>query len=378
MKRVRTVSALAAALLLIFALAAAAAPRSVTIEEFECDGMKCGDFTYYTYFAKLDENGRMSTPCWYPGDRQEPAAPPTAELLAPFIPAGYTGDVVAETFYRVKFNEKTDAPGHMPAGGYEIMAYDMPLEWQAEMNSADLFIIVDSEGKAVSADHRLGQYAGNYAVTLAQDYAYSPSIYAVKLTHTPLPKYSLTASAGANGAVTPAEAEIEEGYSQDFEIKANEGYLIKSLTLDGAAVKEAIGLGAYVLKLENVTATHKIAAEFEPAPLPTFAITASAGENGTITPSGEVTVEQGTAQKFEIKASEGYVIDKLTVDGKEDEEASGKESFSFTFENVTETHTIAADFKRAHSGGGGGGGCNAGLGALSLLALLPLALRRKK
>ena len=91
-----------------------------------------------------------------------------------------------------------------------------------------------------------------------------------------------------------------------------------------------------------------------------------------------MTVEQGTAQKFEIKASEGYVIDKLTVDGKEDEEASGKESFSFTFENVTETHTIAADFKRAHSGGGGGGGCNAGLGALSLLALLPLALRRKK
>jgi|GEM_PF-5854847 len=377
MKKIRAISALAAALLLIFALAAAAAPRSVTIEEFEYDGRKCGDFTYYTYFAKLDENGWMSTPCWYPGGNQEPAAAPTAELLAPFIPAEYTGDVVAETLYRTKFMELPDAPGKMPAGGYEIMAYDMPPEWQAEMNSADLFIIVDSEGKAVSADHHLGQYAGNYAVTLAQDYEYSPSIYAVKLTHTPLPKYTVTAEAGANGAVTPASADVEEGYAQDFEVKADEGYLIKSLTLDGAAVAEAAGLGTYVLKLENVTAAHKIAAEFEPAPLPTFAITASAGENGTITPSGEVTVEQGAAQKFEIKASEGYVIEALTVDGKEDEEASGKESFSFTFENVTETHTIAATFKRAYSGGGGGGGCDAGLGAIALLALAPLALRRR-
>ncbi len=378
MKKIRAISALAAAFLLIFALSAAAAPRSVTIDEFEYDGRKCGDFTYYTYFAKLDENGWMSTPCWYPGGNQEPAAAPTAELLAPFIPAEYTGDVVAETLYRTKFMELPDAPGKMPAGGYEIMAYDMPPEWQAEMNSADLFIIVDSEGKAVSADHRLGQYAGNYAVTLAQDYAYSPSIYALKLTHTPLPKYAVTASAGDNGAVTPAETEIEEGYSQDFEIKADEGYLIKSLTLDGTAVKEAVGLGAYVLTLENVTEAHKIAAEFEPAPLPTFAISASAGKNGTVTPSGEVTVEQGAAQKFEIKANEGYVIDKLTVDGKENDEASGNESFSFTFENVTETHTIDTTFKRAYSGGGGGGGCNAGMGALSLLALLPMALRRKK
>ncbi|MDY2984946.1 MAG: Synerg-CTERM sorting domain-containing protein [Synergistes jonesii] len=377
MKKIRAISALVATFLLVAALSAAAAPRSVTIDEFEYDGRKCGDFTYYTYFAKLDENGWMSTPCWYPGGNQEPAAAPTAELLAPFIPAEYTGDVVAETLYRTKFMELPDAPGKMPAGGYEIMAYDMPPEWQAEMNSADLFIIVDSEGKAVSADHRLGQYAGNYAVTLAQDYAYSPSIYALKLTHTPLPKYAVTASAGANGAVTPASADVEEGYAQDFEVKADEGYLIKSLTLDGAAVAEAAGLGAYVLTLENVTAAHKIAAEFELAPLPTFAITASASENGTITPSGEVTVEQGAEQAFEIKAKEWYVIDKLTVDGKDESAAADAGSYVYTFKNVTAAHTIAATFKRAHSDGGGGG-CNAGMGAVALLALAPFVLRRKK
>lgn len=374
MKKIRAISVLAAAFMLVVALSAAAAPRSVSIEEFEYNGRKCGETTHYTYFAKLDENGWMSMPCWYPSSQQEPAAPPTAELLAPFIPAEYTGDVVAETLYRVKFSYIEEARDCMPAGGYEIMAYDMPAEWQAEMNSADLYIVVDSEGKAVSVDHRLGQYAGNYAVTLPKDYTYSPSIYALKLTHTPLPKYAVTAEAGADGTITPASAEVEEGHAQEFEVKANEGYLIKSLTLDGAAVAEAAGLGAYVLKLENVTAAHKIAAEFKLAPLPTFVIAASAGENGTISPSGEVTVEQGAKQKFEIKGNDGYVIDKLTVDGKEVEEASDKDIYSLSFENVTAAHTVSATFKRAHSGGG----CSAGIGALALLALAPLALRRKR
>lgn len=377
MKKIRVISALAAALLLVSALAAAAAPRSLTINELEIYGIKCGERAIYSYFTWLDEHGRMSTPCWYPGGAQEPAAPPTAEMLMPFIPAEYTGDVVAETLYRTKFMELPDAPGKMSAGSYEIMAYDMPAEWQAEMNSADLYIVVDSEGKAVSVDHRLGKYAGNYTVTLPKDYTYSPSIYALKLTHTPLPKYAVTAEAGADGTITPASAEVEEGYAQEFEVKANEGYLIKSLTLDGAAVAEAAGLGAYVLKLENVTAAHKIAAEFKLAPLPTFVIAASAGENGTISPSGEVTVEQGAKQKFDIKGNDGYVIDKLTVDGKEVEEASDKDIYSLSFENVTAAHTVSATFKRAHSGGGSGG-CSAGIGALALLALAPLALRRKR
>ena len=83
MKKIRAISVLAAAFMLVSALAAAAAPRSLIINELEIYGIKCGEGAIYSYFAWLDENGRMSTPCWYPGGNQEPAALPTAEMLMP-------------------------------------------------------------------------------------------------------------------------------------------------------------------------------------------------------------------------------------------------------------------------------------------------------
>ena len=369
-----------AALLSLILLAAAAAfcggadaaPRSMSIT-----GVPGYERAWLQYFADGEWNF-MWDGYRNPGSI-ELAPLPTEEELTPFIQSDYTGHLSVEVSYAAKLNPVWGAYDNMQAGRYVIAVASLPSkEWDEALQSSDTAVLIGGDGSSVSMDIDLFIPGGVCYLSSNSAMTYPVRVYVMKLTHTPLPKYTLTAEAGANGTVAPAEAEIEEGYSQDFEVKADEGYLIKSLTLDGAAVQEAEGLGAYVLKLENVTEAHKIAAEFELAPLPTFAITASAGENGTITPSGEVTAEQGAAQKFEIKANEGYVIETLTVDGKEDEEASGKESFSFTFENVTETHTIAATFKRAYSGGGGGGGCDAGLGSLSLLALAPFVLRRKK
>ena len=70
-------------------------------------------------------------------------------------------------------------------------------------------------------------------------------------------------------------------------------------------------------------------------------ITASAGANGTITPSGEVQVTDGKSKEFSFKADTGYKIDTVTVDG----EAIADPGKSYTFENVTEDHTINVTFK---------------------------------
>lgn len=69
-------------------------------------------------------------------------------------------------------------------------------------------------------------------------------------------------------------------------------------------------------------------------------ITTSAGEGGTISPNGDVSVAKGLDQTFTITANEGYTIADVLVDG-----ASVGPVDSYTFEAVTENHTIAASFK---------------------------------
>ena len=70
-------------------------------------------------------------------------------------------------------------------------------------------------------------------------------------------------------------------------------------------------------------------------------ITATAGANGSISPSGEVKVTEGADQTFSIKANDGYEIASLKVDGKTVSTAA-----SYTFKNVTEAHTIEVTFKQ--------------------------------
>ena len=75
-----------------------------------------------------------------------------------------------------------------------------------------------------------------------------------------------------------------------------------------------------------------------------YTITATAGEGGSITPAGEVSVKEGASQTFAITASEGYAIADVLVDGQ-----SVGAVDSYTFENVTANHTIAALFTKTAS-----------------------------
>ena len=77
-------------------------------------------------------------------------------------------------------------------------------------------------------------------------------------------------------------------------------------------------------------------------------IKASAGEGGLITPDGTKEVQYGENQKYDFTANEGYVIDSLKVDGKEqtvEHTASG----SYTFPPVKSPHTIEVSFAKAYT-----------------------------
>jgi hypothetical protein len=88
----------------------------------------------------------------------------------------------------------------------------------------------------------------------------------------------------------------------------------------------------------NVTAAHDIAAYFEA--VATHTITAFAGVGGSITPSGDVVVTEGSDQGFVIAADSGYQVQDVVVDG-----VSQGAIDSYTFTNVTAAHDIAAYFE---------------------------------
>ena len=77
---------------------------------------------------------------------------------------------------------------------------------------------------------------------------------------------------------------------------------------------------------------------------PTFAITATAGEGGSISPSGEIMVSEGGDQSFSIIPNIGFQVLDLVVDG-----VSQGATSSYTFTNVTDAHAIEASFEAAGS-----------------------------
>jgi hypothetical protein len=73
-------------------------------------------------------------------------------------------------------------------------------------------------------------------------------------------------------------------------------------------------------------------------------IVASAGPNGTISPSGVVTVVIGENETFTITPAPLYEVDSLIVDG-----APVPAATSYTFTNVTAPHTVRAVFRLSSS-----------------------------
>ena len=89
----------------------------------------------------------------------------------------------------------------------------------------------------------------------------------------------------------------------------------------------------------NITKPTSVVANFQKSSVPTYSITASAGPNGKIEPSGNISVPQGGSQTFIITPNQGYHIDKILVDNNVVANSS-----SYTFSNVTSNHTISVSF----------------------------------
>jgi len=87
------------------------------------------------------------------------------------------------------------------------------------------------------------------------------------------------------------------------------------------------------------TANYNTASTTVNVTVSTLTVTASAGPNGSISPTGAVVVQYGSNQTFTITPSAFYVVDDVLVDL-----ASIGASNSYTFLGVTNNHSISATF----------------------------------
>ncbi|MFO7560633.1 MAG: hypothetical protein R6X10_17520 [Desulfobacterales bacterium] len=145
--------------------------------------------------------------------------------------------------------------------------------------------------------------------------------------------YTITASAGPNGAISPSgSVSADYGSSKTFAFTPSSGYRIENVLVDGASVG---AVSSYTFS--SIASDHTIAASFA---VNTYTITASAGPNGAISPSGSVSADYGTSKTFTFTPGSGYRIENVLVDG-----ASVGAVSSYTFADITGNHTILVNFQ---------------------------------
>ena len=94
-----------------------------------------------------------------------------------------------------------------------------------------------------------------------------------------------------------------------------------------------------------------------------YTIEATAGAGGSISPSGSISVREGRDQTFTITPDKGYAVSHVKIDGK-----SIGAVKSYTFENVSRTHTIEVIFVKSTASARTGDSSNLPLWSALLLA----------
>lgn len=150
--------------------------------------------------------------------------------------------------------------------------------------------------------------------------------------------YTVKASAGEGGTITPSgDVLVAHGNSAIFTITPEKGYHVKEVLADNKAVT----LTDNQYTFTDVKEPHTISASFE-KDITTITISASAGEGGTISPSGEVTAEIGSSVEFTVTPDDGYHVKEVLADDAVVSLTDGK----YVFNEVKESHTIYASFEK--------------------------------
>jgi hypothetical protein len=144
--------------------------------------------------------------------------------------------------------------------------------------------------------------------------------------------YTLTSFTGNGGIISSGGINtVDYGSSKTFIITPNTGYYISDVKVDNTSIGP---VSSYTFS--NVTSNHSISATFS---LLTFTLTSEAGEGGSVTPAGALTVNYGSSSTFTITPDIGFLISDVKIDN-----VSAGAISSYTFENITSGHILSVTF----------------------------------
>ncbi len=196
-------------------------------------------------------------------------------------------------------------------------------------------VLTNYKGNNLSFANAQPGWSGTYTCTVTVNGAISAAASTVVTVNALPTTFAITASSGSNGTVSPdGVTNVNSGGSQTYTITPATGYHIDQVLVDGVNNPGAVSSGSYTFS--SVTATHTIAASFA---INTYNISSSAGDNGSISPSGSTSLNYNGSQGYTITPATGYHVADVLVDG-----GSVGAVTSYTFSSVTATHTIIASF----------------------------------
>jgi hypothetical protein len=148
-------------------------------------------------------------------------------------------------------------------------------------------------------------------------------------------QYSVTATGGSGGSITPPSQQVNHGSSASFNVGVQTGYHVVSVTGNTCSPS---GSGAGTWTAANITANCAVVATFA---LNEYAVTATAGAGGSITPPSQ-TVTHGGNAVFTVTPQVNHVV--ATVTGSTCMPVDNGNG-TWTASNITSACSVSANFE---------------------------------
>ena len=194
------------------------------------------------------------------------------------------------------------------------------IKWNNTYKGDERYFKVGADSNG-AGDHPYCDVAANQKETAAAKWVLEEVVY-----------YTVTATAGEGGSVSPLTSTIEKGKSVTLTATANEGYRFVNWTLNGNVVSTD---ATYTFAAtEDVTLTANFA-------IKTYPVSVTASEGGSVAASTEIT-NHGGEVTLTATANQGYTFKNWT---NANSEVVSTEN-PLTLNNVTEAVSLVANFEK--------------------------------
>jgi hypothetical protein len=238
----------------------------------------------------------------------------------------------------VDINASAGNGGYISPSGDVMVTYEDSKSFLITPYNGYMISRILVDGSPVHIDNPMGEtytfsnVTSDHTIAVSFDEETMTEIYTLK---------AAVAAYGGYAQVTPAEQSVQGRSPASILINPDAGYYITGLTDNGNAVAPTAikdnGNGTFTYSIPSLYEDHNILVTLEKYK---YTIDAEAGQGGTITPSGNVSVDYGENKSFTITPDDGYMISQILVDGT----ALTTTDSTYTFNSVTANHTISATF----------------------------------